>query len=935
MKKKHVFLAGVALAVLLAYSCRMPDSIEIRTGNRELSVPLNAEVNIADLFRDAFEDAFDDNGDINVRIFDMENMGPAQTFLIAIELGIIPSPGDYLGFLGDQESVGKFSFDDIDPIDISIEVPEIDWSMIDTFYFDMNDLFVQMDEMLHGIEEESRHLFSLPGELSGLPPEHRPSYISLPPRDGFPALDPIEIIDFSEDHEFETIIADIKIDLELRVTGVDSPAAGLRITLTEMKLEGVINKETGNPFDPWDATLTHTNDFQHTVPINLIRAEIKYGDTPRFSFGDLRIEWDDFDLFVAIGGFDLFINTRLEEINFRGATGLIFEPIPQGLPDNIAETIINADLGNIPEGFLNADIGVGILGITIGLPSGEGNTTHVSGLEMDGIIDITQEATIFNGIPFYGVNAPWEFTGETPVNLGGTRINGGKMAVNQQGSNFIVSPGAGGMSFELFGDYSTLPIGLELGISLDVLDAVRWDIYANDDFNIDPVEINFSDLIDGDMVITDLINNITLGDITLTIDFKEPVSAIDDAIKIAIYSQKLGFEHEYFLTTSEPNVFIGGDKTLSFYDPDPIMVDIELSSADGTGYLTIGPLDLNEVGGSINLAATVGLYVEWTEAEVSMYGVLRQAGMEEGNLSGSFPEDEPIEFGYQLGDIMSGFTFAEDSIALELFLDGPDAIINAVRPRLKLSAVFDDEGSGELLIDKLLEFNEGEMGFPILPDGDVFSGDKLPEGGLALDVYNFVQMIADMPDYLSFVYDIELGDEDGTITVTPEMFDKYLGGDIRVMVLLKLALDFHVRAGGYLSLPLFDEDQADLFGREELGDPFFDMEGLTFNSLGVRLEFGDSLFKGASLQLTREDFGASAGLFSENGLPLNDGRSGNLEFALRRADWDIINANLIPPDIRIIYREAQNLRITRDLMPTRITVSANASFTLNFNDDEG
>jgi len=132
MKKMRVFMAGMALAVLLAYSCRLPDSIEIGTNNLELSIPVRATVDIAELIRENLPEGLYD-----VRVFDMPNFAsdishgsPPQAFLIAIELDMLPSfnPGDYLDQIGGIDDMGDAA---IDPIEADIVVPQIAWEAIE------------------------------------------------------------------------------------------------------------------------------------------------------------------------------------------------------------------------------------------------------------------------------------------------------------------------------------------------------------------------------------------------------------------------------------------------------------------------------------------------------------------------------------------------------------------------------------------------------------------------------------------------------------------------------------------------------------------------------------------------------------------------------------------------------------------------------------
>jgi len=472
------------------------------------------------------------------------------------------------------------------------------------------------------------------------------------------------------------------------------------------------------------------------------------------------------------------------------------------------------------------------------------------------------------------------------------------------------------------------------------LDAIRWEL-DEELIPVPEIELDFRDM--GGRDVTEFIERITFSRIGAKLDITALDQSLDGNIALSITSPPLGFA-----AAADPLVLRKGENSLysSASEASPVTLDLMANPIvpinvafvpviDGTPmaggrYLKLGPLYIadDQEETRLNLSAEVSLDFVWMEADVNLTSLLGDGY----NLSGGVP-DEPINIREALGDFMSdGFTFADGSLDIGLFLDGPVDIVTKIAPTFTLTA-YTGGGSDVILFSDSVRI---EGGFPTLPD-DMGEWEKpgLPPGGLqGIDTDGFIDIFASKPEALSFFYEVELG-TGGVITVEPEMFYGAEAGDIRALVLIKLALEFDVAttAPAYFSLPFF-EDETDLFGRSGLAEPLFNDLDLNINLLRLRLDFDDSIFGGARLHIdgSGSEVPDEDRLFGEEGLPLNRGRGDYVEVRITGNDWDIINRRLIPPDIRIEYPHATRVRIPRDPLPTRFTIAVNGSITLNIND---
>jgi len=605
------------------------------------------------------------------------------------------------------------------------------------------------------------------------------------------------------------------------------------------------------------------------------------------------------------GGIPIPINDLLPGVPSVGPT-----PIRVPLPQQVVDAI-KAAYDDVSGGFLNADVGSG--SVSLGAAFRAAGSGHTVALGVSGRIAVSQAPAFLGGESFPGLGGSWVFhQAGMPHNLQDSRLNGKPIEVNTDISESYLYIGFGGHN--LVGG----TVYIDLGIDIRELRLVRWDPNS-DDFMIPPVEVDFAAMHGRRMSIADFIREITLSETKMSLDVSRLHPALDNNVELAVTSDMLGFDGEQELLASRGTTFTGSrGVTLEFGElwiGDEAIAEIKVELVPPNGrFFELGPINLDGNGG-LYIYASVGLGFEWYSAKIDIDLI------DPDILSGSILE-EPINLGDTLGDLMNGFAFADGSIGLSVFLDGAPAILDIISPMFTLNAVLDEGGDDKVPLFEDEYLIEGDI--PMLPDGTSWAGE-LPSGGLVANMDNFIRRIGGMlPEYLRLSYEVTF--DDRIIPIYRYMFDDGGGEEeeeVRLMVMMKLALDFNVSANASFDLPLF-EGENDIFGRDYLGDPLFGDDSIDLRMLMLRLDFDDSIFRGAVLHLD-----ANGRLFP-GGLPLNHGDNDHLEVRIAGNDFDIINNNLIPPDVRIVYPQARNLTITRNLMPTRIAIAISGSYRLEF-----
>ena len=625
------------------------------------------------------------------------------------------------------------------------------------------------------------------------------------------------------------------------------------------------------------------------------------------------------DLSWSSGGIEVPLS-YLPDVPLDNLVGAV--PIRVPLPRQVADAIEAAyDEWDLTGGFLNADAGQGsFVGLTATFrPAGSGLSVPLS---VSGQISVSQEAAFEFGESFDGLSKPWVFAEGAPHYLQGSSLNGNPIKVDTSESYLY-------LGFENIGQsLAGGAVIIEMEIGIGRLDLVRLDPRHNDDFAVDPIEVDFATMHGHSMSIADFIQEITFGKTEMSVNFSSLHEALDKTVALAVTSDALGFDGEpEDLTWDTTFTGMGGTLNLDGIRMEAgneneieaiIKIEVELVPPNGK-YFAIGPIDIGG-NGYLYAKATIGFDFEWESAKINT------AWIDEDLLGGSILDD-PINLEDTFGDLMSGFAFAEDSLEIHMFLDGASGILRGASPTLTLNAVFDELGTDkvQLFAEQLNAETLGAL--PELPDGASWYGG-LPDGdgGLSANMGDFINKINDgWPAYMRFFYEVAFGGDDDTIRISPDMFAQDEDGEVRIMVMMKLALDFNVSNGAHLSLPLFEDSEDDIFGRDHLGDSLFGNDSLDIRMLMLRLEFYDSafdIFEGTVLHLD-----ANNRLFPD-GLPLNDGTNGNLNVRIEGNDFDIIHAYLIPPDVRIVYPWGRNVKITRYLQPARITMAVSGSYRL-------
>jgi hypothetical protein len=350
---------------------------------------------------------------------------------------------------------------------------------------------------------------------------------------------------------------------------------------------------------------------------------------------------------------------------------------------------------------------------------------------------------------------------------------------------------------------------------------------------------------------------------------------------------------------------------------------------------------------TMNIYAQVTVEFDWTQAVIDVKGALDKLGADTEALKGTFPENTG-EDGKKIdlsgfNDYMKDITFS-NNLRAEIFMSGPEEIIGKIKLLLNFNAQWEEDeettetvkmiDDANLTVDdklpnlkeQFLRRNErGEWVYPynILP---------YSERGVELNSAFHTIFLA-TPSNLRFNYEVKLPDDHTTTTITPETFKDYDGDTkIKALMIVLLPLELVAKPGGYLTIPdLFDSSDSedgeaapDLFGRKIEGEDSA-FTGVNIKSLGIKIDFGYSIFSGSHFHFDRDKK-----LFGANGLLLGQGNSLNIVFTSEQQK--AINENLIYPDIKFEFPYGASLQIARNFLPVRIVISASGSYTLNLDD---
>jgi len=530
-----------------------------------------------------------------------------------------------------------------------------------------------------------------------------------------------------------------------------------------------------------------------------------------------------------------------------------------------------------------------------------------------------------------------------------------------------------------------LPVKVSMGMDVRELQVVRWKT-ENDhgerilpQINVPP--INFAGANGTDAV---YIKSITFNKMDLNVNFIVPVDEppvphgnqtqltggdsglppeLKNHIALKINCDDLGFNESKVLATEE-NKFKGSTPNKMIVDPsDPTIIvyaDLlpvvggQVKDADFP-YMEFGPVIMGDDDIKMNIYAEVDLDYEWSDAEIDLQAAMRRSDRD--IPQGTFPEniqDDAIDLS-DIGKYMHGISFG-GGIAAKIFLGGPTELIDIMQPQLFFSAEWEDENDEnqepqlqeEIMINReAIKVEEALPQLPVVKNSNgewVYSGLDLPlpDHGLVL-TGSFNKIFSSYPTKLYFRYEMILPGADNPVTVHPKTFNNVEEGNdskIKALLVLLMPLEFLAEPGGYIALPsdLFrggdeeegseeeNKEESDLFGRKNVGDDSA-FTNVNIKSLGINIDFDNTLFRGSYLHFDRDDL-----LFGPGGFNVGNGNS--LNFVFTGEQQKVINENLIYPDIKFVFPQAETLKVSKYCLPLRIVVAASGSYTMDFEDIE-
>ena len=704
MERHHTFLAVALIAAIIAHSCTMPNSIEIKSDKFKTGLPVRlGSFNIAEIISKRLADSFE-----GFQIYDMVNYSgsPAQTFLAAYtqKFRELYDPADELEKM-------KKEFADV----ISKSLEEN----------------ISFDQAIARLELE---------------PEKRKMTISYPIGEEFE-----EMVDFMNTTNIQTenqpLQAKIGCDTETLglgnsmssfVTGSISQVLKLAfdnsgyefgaLVLGEgtMTLTFNLNPYSTAPFDNIDITLggiglgygfvdydwvsvgvpnkTEVNltaiNPSSSVEIDLAGIDIKRGEPLQFMINTVT---DNYEGDPETAYFMFSAKVELSDIIPRGVKGLkLEEEIFEGeLLDSLTSTLNLDDFFDTLDDFINAEIGAGsYLSMEIGLPQKSGDhhlnpKTYCEGLSVEYEIYIDQpvDNTTITGEQFAGLSGgegsiPWRITNQDEINKHDATFDLSGKSINKKGMRIVnktddpnnytrvvlKNANQNGIDIEFFGmtdDEWYLPVDIEINLEIPRLEVVRWKL-KNDQggytFDIgEDILIDFENMNGTD--ITKYIDSISYNAIKIELDFEIPDSsppanglpvALQGKLALGVDCPQLGFKIDPDnINNGNPRILETVGSSLLFELTGDPKVDLELA---GLGeipvklnlfpiinnkvekdceYMELGPVIFPE-NEDFNLImyAQPKYTIDWTSAKINLKNALEEAEIGDDAFSGQFPKDD-------------------------------------------------------------------------------------------------------------------------------------------------------------------------------------------------------------------------------------------------------------------------------------------------------
>jgi hypothetical protein len=958
----------------------MPGSIELKTENFKMNAPIKiASFNLATILTEALKSSFPEGE--GFEIYDMVNYKGVQAFLIGYQMDLLKSfnPDDYLKMP-----------EGIQPIyPEPIVIPKMTTNAIaDTwFYFEMQAFFNDMrDRINNDSTPETEEDITVYHDV-----DNNEATInlatSLPPFMVFKAATP------SQDN-FEAAFVHtgtIALNIHLKFDGHPTSALDpndITIELDGIEMQGPIYNK-GNPNTPQKVTLNSGNNHSNLLApltININDTEIDPDSQPRFTISSIKSSYSG-SVSGGVEGlkFTLVIQPQIQNITLRGAKalkiGYMEKPVPDEIVDNIKMDAI--------DDMVNAQIQDGSFRIVAAPPYSAPDsvipdeTTYCKDLDIGYKIVIRQDPDDLFSKSLGG----FELT-DTHNSLANEWISGKELTVNtdkisQNPDKYVsyitIQAKPSGTTFELFPDTEgiyerdpfgaeVMPVKMDMGMDINELALVRWktDSGILPKIHIPPIG-DFANM--GDEKVS-FIRSITFSEIRLKADFTVPTPPppppdgyepltpggpglspeLEGRIALKITCEELGFDDTEKLQKGMNTFTSNPTAPLVIHDPNvntvkppiqftadliPVITDTNGDEVidETSSYIEFGPVSGNKEI-KMHIYADVSVEFEWTEAKIDLKAALKQTSSEDV-LTGTFPKGDggdgnDVDLS-KMGDYMSGIGIGD--VQAKLYVSGPAEVVAKIHPRLHFDAQYVRK-DGEPYVHPIINDKEMVAGekLPTLP-GINSKGEweyldtTLPDEGKGVVLDDFDKIIADYPRNLRFYYEMNLGEgEDGEIIVYPDSFKDDEDHQIGAKLLLLLPLELVVtEERGYFMIPdLFEKDK-DLFGRENAEDASL-FTGVNINSLGIKIDFGYPLFAGSYLHFNEED----EPLFGAEGLHL--GNSNHLNINLTNKQRELINNHLIKPDIKFEFKKGKRIQIDRKILPVRIVITANGSYTLNLDD---
>jgi hypothetical protein len=398
-----------------------------------------------------------------------------------------------------------------------------------------------------------------------------------------------------------------------------------------------------------------------------------------------------------------------------------------------------------------------------------------------------------------------------------------------------------------------------------------------------------------------------------------------DGLKMAITCSELFFSDEAKPLKKGNNIF-GNEsyKKLTLASASDLTFNIKLSSDSSSDENVLQFKNLR-TGQTLNIIGEADFFLKWKSAEVNVASFSSFTG---SGFGGTFPDkdEDPINLS-SLTEYFEGLNFTKMEAALYLSgLEMVEDLNMSIEATYKnadgvsqppVHIIGNDPGDTLKILKKNIVITDH------LDGNGSYNNEQLPYEGA--NYFNFKTILNDRPEDLVFQYTLELPSKivvtsDKSYNNASEPHDIYA----TIMLLLHLELTAG-EGGGRIKFPdMFDEDQADLFGRETPEENSI-FTSLNVNYIKFDVDFTSPLFTGGKLFIEKDNETYKPILFPE-GIPLDGSK---MSFNIRNKELDLIRNNLISPDFRMEFDQGGKITIPRNIGVTSVKIEAKGKNIIN------